>query len=103
MVLKQEDGLSHVLYSKLDAHGPAKNKAHLPDLLEVIEMIKAKIGPTAREEKEKHGTKRKTADSSKDGDEAGEEKDEKEEETPAALKPKRFAKRARGKKPSTTN
>jgi hypothetical protein len=37
-----------VLYSKLDTYGPAKNRDHLPALLDVLALIRAELSPEGR-------------------------------------------------------
>lgn len=100
-----------LLFSKLDTFGPAKNRAHLPALLDVLELVKAQLGlgttPPGSDEKERKeeeeptsGTKkRKRTDACKDEDEEKEKGDEGEKPAP---KPKRVAKRTR-REPAVAN
>lgn len=107
---QEEDKI--LLFSKLDTFGPAKNRAHLPALLDVLELVKAQLGlgttppgsdETERKEEEEptSGTnKRKRTIARKEKDEEEEEKVD-EEEKPAP-KPKRVAKRTR-REPAVAN
>ena len=101
-----------LLFSKLDTFGPAKNRAHLPALLDVLELVKAQLGlgttppgssdETERKEEEEptSGTNKWKRTIARKGEDEEEEKED-EEEKPAP-KPKRVAKRTR-REPAVAN
>lgn len=113
MVMKrQHEGQEEdevLLFSKLDTFGPAKNRAHLPALLDVLELVKAQLGlgttppgsdeTERKEEEEPTSGKRKRTIARKGEDEEEEKGDEEEKPAP---KPKRVAKRTR-REPAVAN
>jgi hypothetical protein len=107
---QEEDGA--LLFSKLDTFGPAKNRAHLPALLDVLELVKAQLGlgttppgsdETERKEEEEptSGTNKRKRTIARKGEDEEKEKEDEEKEKPAS-KPKRVAKRTR-REPAVAN
>lgn len=98
VVLKEEDDTEHPLFSKLDTYGPAKNRAYLPDLLAMLDMIKTALNDSAdREEKTRQSSGKRlkrTAEESRETDAAKEK--EAPDADPVPSKPRRVAKRRRG-------